>query len=293
MLGALVGAALGGCGSDTGTGGPDPLAGPIAFESYCDDYARMTCDIAQSCGCFAAGMYNFCLTYQKSSCHDDVEVPVQGGRQAYDPVAAGQCQAELQAEAEDCSLADATWPTACDDMLVGQVAEGGACQGSDDCVPDLDCLGDHCIALPGDGQACHPDYGCASGTYCGSDQVCHHEQAAGGPCPEGGSACGDGLYCSSASTTCQPYPGLGESCADSYSCEGDLYCSSASQTCLPYPESGQSCADSNSCADGLYCGDDLVCHPELPAGGQCTGSEQCQSGSCTTSVCEAPQPDVC
>jgi len=296
LLAPVLGLGLLACSADSGSSDPfGPSSTPVAFESYCTEYAQMTCDVAQTCGCLQGVPIQYCLSYQGSDCHDSVELPVQSGRRRYDPSAAGQCLAETQAIIEDCSLDGVEWPTACDQMLVGQVPAGGSCDSDGDCVGTLECDGDHCLALPTDGAACHPQYGCATGNFCGQDGLCHGYRGAGAPCPEGSVACASELYCRPSSQTCEPYEGPGASCAGATgACRSGLYCSSGSQSCQPYPSNGQSCADSGgSCADDSYCGDDSLCHAELPAGASCTSGAQCLSGSCTSTQCEAVTSDVC
>jgi hypothetical protein len=236
-----------------------------------------------------------CLTYQRMDCEDGM-APVQAGRQTYSPASAGKCLDQLWDIAHDCNTDDADYPAACDAMLVGAVAENAACDGSEECLPGLECWGDVCVRPPTEGQACHPQYDCASGHYCADDGLCHRYQGSGGPCPEGSLACGDGLYCDDRDDTCAPYLGNGESCAHaSWACGDDLHCSEAAgEICRPYPGNGGDCADSyGSCASGYYCGEDDLCHAQLPDGSPCTDYDQCQSYECTSDVCTADTSSSC
>jgi hypothetical protein len=282
-----------GCQENSGGG---PGSGPVAFEDYCTAYAKMSCEIARDCDCLEGYTIEMCQTYQQMDCSDSVEAPVNSGRVTFDPISAGNCLHQMWSIARDCSLDDLEELTGCETLLVGTVAENGACDGSEECLPGLSCLGDVCLRLPTEGQACHPDYGCASGNYCGEDDLCHGYQGSGGPCPEGDQACGSGLYCDDRVSQCAPYLGASESCAHaSWACGSGLYCSDAAgETCRPYPGNGGDCADSSgSCADGYYCGTDDLCHGELADGSPCTDDEQCRSYDCTGDVCAAETADVC
>lgn len=289
----LCSAVLGAIGCEEGGG---PGDGPVAFEDYCGAYAEMTCQVASDCDCLEGYPISTCELYQSMDCRDEVEAPVNAGLMTYDAQSAGLCLQRLWAIAHDCSLEDADWPEACDAMLVGAVAENGACGGDDECLPGLECYGDRCIRLPTAGQTCHPDYGCASGHYCGEDGLCHLYQGAGGPCPEGDLACDSGLYCDSRVDECAPYLGANESCAHaSWACDSALYCSeSAGQVCRPYPGVGGDCADSyGSCVDGAYCGADDLCHAQKADGAECVEDEECLSWDCTDLTCEAESSSSC
>ena len=295
LAGLAMTAALGACSKP---GGPVPdlaPAAPIALESYCADYAQLACDLASACGCLGGIPESYCMTYEKGQCHDDVEAPVEQGRRAYDAQAAGDCLDGLRSLVEGCSIVSFDYPAACDAMLIGQVQPGGACQDSGDCVDGLECLGGLCRSLPSEGQACDPQYDCASSLYCGSDGRCHAPGGPGAACPEGSMACADELYCDPRDSVCAPLLGEGDGCGHAtWACGDGLYCSSASQLCLRYPGPGQSCADSyGECADGSTCGTDSVCHAQLPTGASCTSDSQCLSDTCSSGSCQAENDDVC
>lgn len=286
--------ALSGCEDNGGPGD-----GPVAFEDYCAAYAAMACDVAERCDCLGGYSVDLCLTYERMQCQDDVEDPVRSGLRTYDAGAAGRCLDGLWDVAHDCVIdGNDEYPSACDSMLQGTVAETGACDGDGDCLPGLECWNDACVRMPTTGQACLPGEGCASGHYCGQDGLCHGYQGHGGPCPEGDLACASDLYCDDRVGTCEPYLATNESCAHaSWACADDLYCSDAAgEVCRPYPGAGGDCADSYStCADGYYCGADDLCHAQLPDGSPCTGWEECRSEECTNDICVADTstPDVC
>jgi hypothetical protein len=259
----------------------------VPIGDYCDEYAGITCEAAERCGCLEGVPVSFCLAYQADECQGDVIDPVEAGRYAYDALEAGRCLAAMRSMLRDCTGESLYWPDACDDMLVGLVPEGGACDGDSECAGDLECYSDACTRLPREGEACLAGSDCASGHFCGDDVLCHRNRGAGQPCPEGDTACEDDLYCDSRTTTCEPYLGAGESCAhDAYACDDDLYCSPATSTCRPVPGAGGDCADSSGeCADGSYCDVDDVCRAQRGGGQPCTEDEQCLSWECADGTC--------
>jgi hypothetical protein len=261
---------------------------PVALESYCDEYSRVTCGAAQKCGCLDSLTSAFCPTQMKDECKDEVVTVAQQGKRSYDAAAAGRCLSELDAVLGECSsaLLEERMPGSCDQILVGKVKAGGACGSSEDCAAPLECLTSVCTEMPGENQKCLASSRCAADLYCGADDLCHRPNAQGGACPTGSEACADNLYCDTRTMTCQPPIASGESCAHATSeCDDDLYCSSA-KTCAPYPGLGQSCTASSSvCADGLYCDSKKVCQAQLASGATCTGSDQCLSEECSKGVC--------
>jgi len=220
---------------------------------------------------------------------------VNNGRVQYLPNQGGQCLAGLYSVARDCQVDDfEDYPAACDLMLEGLVAAGQACDGDQECLDGLECYGDVCTDLPGEGQACL-DGSCEEDHFCGVDDLCHGYRASGQPCPEGDYACDNDLYCDTRSDTCAPYVGSGGDCAhDDYACDSDLYCSPASQTCRPYPVGDQSCDDSGGdCADDHYCDAAQLCQAQQGGGAACTEDEQCLSWDCIDNFCEPDSSDSC
>jgi len=202
-------------GSDAGDG--SAIGFPVALESYCEEYARVTCDAAEDCFCLDGHSVDACLTVQLSACKEDVEVPADGGRMSYDSASAGACLAEIESIISDCSLEGDSFPQSCDDMLVGLLDTGKSCNDDDECRADLECIEDVCTEMPAVGQACVKDGYCASDDYCGEDQLCHVYTGLGGACSFT-FECEDDLYCSAAGM-CQPYRREGESCSEDLECE--------------------------------------------------------------------------
>jgi hypothetical protein len=267
----------------------------VPFEQYCDEYAEMACEVARICDCLQGYSVELCQTFLRAECVDEVEQPVNDGRVRYLPDQGGQCIAGQWSVARDCRVDDDEgWPEACDQMLEGLTPAGHGCDDDGECLPGLECYGDLCAVMPGEGQPCLTG-SCAEDCFCGVDDLCHRYRAAGQPCPEGSYACDDDLYCDARSDTCAPYLGPGGDCAhDTYACDDDLYCSVASQTCQPYPGAGQGCADSGgTCADDHYCDAAEVCRAQQGAGAPCTDDEQCLSWDCVGDLCEPDTADSC
>lgn len=284
-------AGLAACGGDGG----GPGGAPVSFERYCDEYAEMACGVAQTCDCLEGYSVELCQTFLRQECADEVEQAVNDGRVRYLPAQGGQCLAELYRVTQNCRVDDnEEYPASCDLMLEGLVPAGQGCDGDQECLPGLECFGDICTDMPGEGQPCLQG-SCKDDHFCGVDDLCHRYRAAGQPCPEGDYACDSDLYCDARSDTCAPYISRGGDCAhDNYACDSDLYCSPATQTCQSYPGSGQSCEDSGGdCTDDHYCDTGLVCQAQQGEGASCTGDEQCLSWDCVGSACEADSENSC
>ncbi|MFH2007006.1 MAG: hypothetical protein ABI333_10515 [bacterium] len=274
------------------TGGPGGESVP--FESYCDEWVAMACEVAAACDCLDGYSEALCRTYLITDCRDEVEAPVNAGRMAFDPQAAGQCIQQQWEIAHDCDLTGADWPQACDDMLVGQVPAGQYCDSDSECLTPLECYNDSCVDLPGEGQACLQG-SCETDHFCGVDDLCHRYRAQGQPCPEGDYACDDDLYCDSRTDTCEHYLASQADCSHaSWACDDDLYCSMASQVCRPYPTAGLDCDDSEGeCAEDLYCDEGYVCRLQQGAGAVCAQDQECLSWDCIDNLCEPDSENIC
>jgi len=290
----LVLVALAACSSDETGGGGDGggvLSTPVAFENYCAEYAKIGCAAAVQCDCLGSVGTDLCETYLRAECRGDVEEPVEAGRMSYDAALGGSCLAQIEAIVGDCSLDGDDYPAACDDMLIGQVTEGSACDEDAECVGALECSDDVCARMPMNGEPCL-DFSCAEDHSCGEDELCHVDAPLGGSCANG-VLCQDG-YCNEQSFTCERDLAVGESCAHAtWACDDDLYCSTATSTCAPYPSVGESCVDSSEvCVDDAYCGTDGTCHAQQGVGGTCSDDEECLSYDCVNSSCvEDAEPD--
>lgn len=329
LLLCLPGVFLPCCREGSGDGGGFPST-PVPFEQYCESYAQVTCNIAERCDCLGEYSVELCRLFMGQVCKDEVEDPVDAGYYDFDPVQAGRCLAALDSIGRDCSTEGDEGPESCDLMLVGRVEAEGSCEEDEMCKKgqNLECIDGRCQVLPGQGEACLLGYACADGLFCGSDDICHPYQKAGGSCPDGDIGCDDDLYCDERTWTCQPYIASGQSCSHAehacdddlycdsrtytcqpfiasgqscshaeHACDDDLYCSeAASYTCRSYPSAGQSCADSwGTCVEGSYCDQTLICRAQLAAGNACTEDEECLSYDCSDDLCqrEEDEDDIC
>jgi hypothetical protein len=262
---------------------------PVPLAEFCTRYAETLCDAATRCQCLSEVEAAYCPTYLAGQCQDNVVTPVQSGQRTYDAAAAGHCLAGYRSVLSDCSFEGDQLTDACDQMLVGVIPAGQACESDSDCVPGLECHGAVCTEMPGPGDPCLDASYCAEDLFCADDGTCQQPRGRGGACPEGGEACGEDLYCDSVTTTCQPPLDAGDSCAaDPWACGDGLYCSESTTTCTRYPGAGGDCAASNGeCADGFYCDGSMKCQPQQGAGEACyDDDDQCLSGTCTDGVCE-------
>jgi hypothetical protein len=87
----------------------------------------------------------------------------------------------------------------------------------------------------------------------------------------------------------------GEKCgAPHLVCDKGLYCAPGSpMTCAPAIALGQPCnvTFAGICGPGAYCSTaPSICTASLPEGAPCQDPSWCLSGSCTNSICDAPQP---
>lgn len=204
---------------------------------------------------------------------------VASGNATFRPAAVQAC---LDAVATlDCGSAVYSEVPACDAVILGNVADGGAC------VDDVDCAHGSCeigSACPGTcaaplaaGSGCSVGGPrCAPGTTCRDDggaRRCLAPVGAGGLCSWGG--CADGLSCDRASGTCVPRKTSGtcagdEDCAPGFACDwGDA--GADRLTCLVVAGRGEPCGAGAPCGRGWTCTRG-VCGPPPAVGSACASS---------------------
>lgn len=166
----------------------------------------------------------------------------------------------------------------------GPEAKGGSCtsvNGFDNCKPGLTCNGGVCVDpcddpdLPGIGEACAPQYGCAEGAWCDDRTTplfptCAALPLVGQPCldPQLPAArCAEDLICDTsmpAMPVCAVLPQVGAPCIDGF-CDRELYCDVAQMpaTCAALPVAGQPC-QLGQCATPFEC-DGMTCVQPRPA----------------------------
>lgn len=207
----------------------------------------------------------------------------------YDPQAAGDCIAELQAAYSACSISN-TAVSACDRMCNGTAAPGASCTRDTDCaqpaVGTVSCMYQN---GSGAGLVCVVDVRGKEGDACsstcttsadGNDRSCDSGVVASGtanPQPIGAASCytNDGLYCNS-NYVCQPLAAIGTSCTGSDVCISSAYCDFTTNKCAAKGALGANCSDAFGCGDGMYCTTTQVCAAKKAAGATCTTPLECQ-----------------
>jgi hypothetical protein len=298
----------------TGCGGSSP-SNPVA------DYARADCARLVDCGLIDKSDRAACEQREHEGPPPELAVDpalISGGRRAWDTAALASC---LDARKKlDCGLWQA--PPECANVIVGNVARGGACDGtdqcenSDTCAMSTSCAGT-CQAPPGLGEACNPD--CAPHLRCPTVQepmpgICQTRPTAGQPCTAGSfGQCDDGLVCIAAadfaSGACQAPGGAGDRCMIYISdidlsagvqqprgaCQAGLICdfTQAVPVCAAAKQAGEVCTSPLECVQGLQCTafgvglkrQGTVSSP-FPEPGNCVAPTP-RGGSCgTNAVCQ-------
>ncbi len=210
----------------------------------------------------------------------------------YDPQAAGDCIAELQATLSTCSSSGSA-TSACDHMCVGNVAPGAACNHNSDCAQSANgtvmcALADAtstttvCVVrIRGKaGDACSET---CTETADGNGLGCSMNATPGTASPPTSAAScytNDGLYCTS-SYVCQPLVAIGSSCGNGDVCVDGAYCDFTAAKCAAKIAVGVSCSGGASCVDSAYCTTAQICAAKKAAGAACQNYDEC-IGSCDT-----------
>jgi hypothetical protein len=178
------------------------------------------------------------------------------------------CIAALRAASCTNGLIDAFGTDACAHIFTPEVATGGACQNSVECIAGYcsaqtsGCTG-ACVAFIPTGASCANATGnCATTDFCEPiSGLCTARGGAGYSCM-GTSYCQSGLHCVGVQPggmpgTCSERAGVGSACASSYDCAGGLFCNTFTNSpsvCQAVLSPGASCPGPGSCADGQVCG---------------------------------------
>lgn len=206
----------------------------------------------------------------------------------YDPQAAGNCIAELQATLSTCSSSGSA-TSACDHMCNGNVAPGAACQRYSDCaqpangtvsctLADASSTTTVCVVRTRGkaGDACSET---CTATADGNGLGCSMNVTAGTASPPtSGANCytNDGLYCTS-SYVCQPLVAVGSSCGNGDICVNGAYCNFTTTQCAAKIAVGASCSGAASCVDSAYCTTAQICASKKAAGAACQNYDECIS----------------
>ncbi len=208
--------------------------------------------------------------------------------------------------------------TACENVVEGTIAVGGACLISGECVSQS-CLKEKCSeaccmgvcgekkAKQGEGGPCQSSSDCvAGGFYCSrtgtGPGVCRARVAVGQPCPDT-SGCVQGAFCAGTSPTmrtCQSYPKDGESCAMWPVCDNPAsFCDSPVRVCKTRSKVGEPCSSANQCVSFATCVNNICVRRPLP-GEACAAVDagaiagpRCLTGTCTGGVCVARTVPAC
>jgi hypothetical protein len=322
---ALVAVCLGlaGCPSST------TAMTEIPVEDLGAHYATTTCGAVTDCyGDTVRALFlglateTDCVT-QFTNGYQDGALPlyqqaIAAGTLRYDAANAQACIDAL--EALGCGFTTSRTPAACDALLVGLVANGGACSINEECAGDAYCANattcpGTCQPRVGAGAACPDDEACTTGLRCGSAHTCVAPALEGAPCQGStGTDCAGGVICIGSSGTtagvcrtpetvfsgalhgaCNVPAGQfctsGLSCVvagiTSMSCEvGGIAIGQACHTALP-----------DACAPGAFCGDTNVNTQDfdgtcmalpsagaacamVPFGPSCAPGLHCDAGTC-------------
>ena len=249
-------------------------------------------------------------TFGSADCAS-LQIAASSGRVQVNSSIFPTCINALQSAAANCTDFGSTFlSSACQGVVTGTVATGGACYGDVDCAAGTcdtssACPG-ACIAFLTAGQTCGSGKAdCGPGLDC-DGSVCKQQSATGGTCP-----CQSGNYCDSTSNTClakktsgacasgdecsfattcvqgqcTAYVAVGSACtpgnspSDPSACGIGSFCDPASKQCIDWPVIGQSCASFPVCQTGYCDPGTMSCTAPKPAGATCASPIECQSGN--------------
>ena len=232
---------------------------------------------AKAVAAFCTGYGNCCASkgfaFNATACAANHQVnpdTICPAPEVYDPQAAGDCIAELQAAYSACSLSR-TAMSACDRVCIGTAAPGASCTSDSDC------------AQPAFGTA-----SCAWQNASSAALVCvvrvpgKEGDACSSTCTK--SADGNGLACDSGVPVVGVTNSQPSGAASCYTNDG-LYCSTNS-VCQPLVAIGSSCTAGDVCVNGAYCTTAQICGPQKAAGATCDTPLECL-GDCdlVTQLC--------
>jgi hypothetical protein len=215
-----------------------------------------------------------------------MDMAIATGHVLYDSNKLPQCADGIRALR--CDVLSHSFPQACVDVLVGNVAQGDGCLISAECQGRAFCAGSnacpsHCAPLLGEGDACSGDNQCGDDLTCEGDH-CVRPSLAGEPCGgQSGKGCHLGLSCDGATDTQAGH------CVDNAS----VQVGALGAACQP---GGQLCKEGFSCvfdgSNAFHCeapvGSGGPCHLGLP--GQCPSGEYCDATDVTIKSSCKPLP---
>jgi hypothetical protein len=245
----------------------DTTSSAVALVELCDGYARACCKLQI---CFNPGqsaLEDGCVEAVRERCDDGVFGPVdthvRPGNLSYSADAAGACLAPyLAATCEGLGEVTGAPAIECEQVFVGSLAAGEACDFDQMCAGDLFCKPSSEGTCPGTcaaraklGEACNE-----SRQLCDKDLVCTGFGDREGTCVAAEVArdaacelllqCPSGQFCDDDLGRCRDLIAQGEACPG-FGCVRGLNCNGNPGTCEPLPGEGSPCEF--TCAAGLEC----------------------------------------
>ena len=280
-------------GNGNGTSGL-VMGDPVSMGEYAARAAGIVCEwVAPCCGEIGLSVdEDNCAAVLAAQFSAD-QASADPDNYTYDPDLAGDCLAtardlysrvgcDLGAPSEEVG---AEADEACSNVFAGKLAPGSPCTSDIECAKGP---GDEvdCTSLTSDETAtvCVVEHRAAEGEPCywtcteeGSAYFCTGTSAET-PADQGRCFTNDQLSC--VDGVCARQPGVGEPCVANGTCaEG----SCLNGVCVAGGDGA--CSTDAECSDSLYC-DGSQCVPKKQDGDGCDFSTECQSGSCSDSVCD-------
>jgi hypothetical protein len=204
------------------------------------------------------------------------------------------CENDVECVSQVCNIptcADACCPGTCTGSTApAALAEGVACEFSDECDTGLYCTEDtsQCAKLKASGAACDGsdecDYGLACVVGTGGTGTCIALPGTGGDCSTTNECANIGDRCIAG--TCTSYATKGEACSDTAPCSPFYTCTSGTCAANGSP-TGSTCAENADCAGyGAFCDD-----PEATGSGTCAqpaanGTACQENAECASQFCD-------
>ncbi len=282
----------------------------MSFETFCPEWQALYAALSQRC-------YDIPAVAVPTDLCDKQAAKLAAHRIGFDRSLAAPCLRAWQAMT--CATFRTWTSLTCTGLEPGVVAEGGACNGSDECAVDGDSFCDQpspsvcpgvCRTRLAVGDDCSTARrGCVTNAACvdiSAGARCVVGVSAGDPCGPSVGVCYRGLTCAPANAgdepTCLATLDLGDACAGPAApCVGFATCG-AGGTCVRRPIVGEACGQvgdvyvdclSGWC-DGAAGGSPGVCRAQLAVGAACTSDIQCAgastlctAGICSTAICPA------
>jgi hypothetical protein len=287
--------------------------GPSPTE-YCSSLAQKMSELQHDC---SGGPTDVIKSVIEKGCTTQLDGQTKHNRGVYDATKAAACLKELEtATCLKLSDSNSTTVQACNAVVKGTVAIGGACIFEQDCANGAACVksdsascGGTCAAKKAPGEACQNASDCDPGgtskvAVCGlSPQVCaqnpaptRSEAAVGADC--GGSEteikiCARGSTCSAngSAITCKAFVREGAACTVGNN-ECEFFTSCKAGICTRFNSVGGSCSanstateEASLCLQGSCVGG--TCVAPKAEGESCTSFTDCASFSCSVGKCAA------